>query len=175
MALWRINISDIRKADKMVHAFVRQWMALSNDISIGYFHAPVSEGGLGIPALRWLAPLHRKDRLFGLVPGRRMENITEFLIDARRVIIYLRSRPSCHLLTRRAELALSYAPSRFVTFLRAEPSWHCLRRRAELAPSSSQATKYSSGFSCQCSRIFQKQFDRIIEAIEVQNQQKVCQ
>ena len=38
MALGRINISDIRKADKMLRAVVRQWMALSNDISIGYFH-----------------------------------------------------------------------------------------------------------------------------------------
>ena len=37
MALGRINISNIRKADKMVRAFVRQWMALPNDISIGYF------------------------------------------------------------------------------------------------------------------------------------------
>ena len=52
-------------------------MALPNDISIGYFHAPVSEVGLGIPSLRWLAPLHRKDRLLGLVPGRRMENIMD--------------------------------------------------------------------------------------------------
>ena len=59
----------------MVRAFVRQWMALPNDISIGYFHAPVSEGGLEIPSLRWLAPLHRKDCLLGLVPGRRMEKI----------------------------------------------------------------------------------------------------
>ena len=77
MALGRINISDIRKADKMVRAFVRQRMALPNDSSIGYFHAPVSEGGLGIPSLRWLAPLHRKDRLLGLVAGRRIENITD--------------------------------------------------------------------------------------------------
>ena len=77
MALGRINISNIRKADKMVRAFVRQWMALPNDISIGYFHAPVSEGGLRIPSLRWLAPLHRKDRLLGLVPGRRMEKIMD--------------------------------------------------------------------------------------------------
>ena len=77
MALGRINISDIRKADKMVHAFMKQWMALPNDIPIGYFHSPVSEGGLGIPSLRWLAALHRKDRLLGLVPGRRMENITD--------------------------------------------------------------------------------------------------
>ena len=76
MALGRINISDIRKAEKMVRAFVRQWMALPNDISIGYFHAAVSEGGLGIPFLRWLARLHRKDRPLGLVPDRRMENIT---------------------------------------------------------------------------------------------------
>ena len=70
MALGRINISDIRNADKMVRAFVRQWMALPNDISISYFHAPVLEGGLGIPSLRWLALFHRKDHLLGLVPGR---------------------------------------------------------------------------------------------------------
>ena len=59
MALGRINISDICKADKMVRAFMRQWMALPNDISIGYFHAPVAEGGLGIPSPRWPAPLHQ--------------------------------------------------------------------------------------------------------------------
>ena len=79
MALGRINISDIRKADKMVPAdkIVRQWMALPNDISIGYFHALVAEGGLGIPSLRRLAPHHHKVRLLGLVPGRRIENITD--------------------------------------------------------------------------------------------------
>ena len=77
MALGGINIPDIGKADKMVRAFLKQWMALPNDISIGYFQASVSEGGLGIPSLRWLAPLHRKDRLLELVPGRSMENITD--------------------------------------------------------------------------------------------------
>ena len=50
-------------------------MALPNYISIGYFHAPVSKGGLGIPSLRWLTPLHCKNRLLGLVPGHRVENI----------------------------------------------------------------------------------------------------
>ena len=76
-ALGRINISDIRKAVKMVRAVVRQWMALPKDISIGYFPAPVSEGGLWIFSLRWLAPLHCKDRLLGRVPDRRMENVTD--------------------------------------------------------------------------------------------------
>ena len=61
----------------MVRALVRHWMALPNDIAIGYFHAPVSQGELGIPSLRWLAPLQRKDCLLGLVPGRRMEKITD--------------------------------------------------------------------------------------------------
>ena len=68
MALGRITISDTRKGDKIERAFVRQWMARLNDISIDFFHSLVSEGGLGIPSLRWLAPLHRKDRLLGLVP-----------------------------------------------------------------------------------------------------------
>ena len=68
MELGRINISDIRKADKMVRAFVRQWIVLPNDISISYFHALVSEGGLGILSLRWLAPLYRKGRLTSTRP-----------------------------------------------------------------------------------------------------------
>ena len=73
-------MSDIRKADKMVRAFVRQWMTLPSDISIGYFHAPVSEGGLGIPSLRSLASPHHKNHLLRLVPGRRMENITDLYL-----------------------------------------------------------------------------------------------
>ena len=55
----------------------RPWLSLPNDISIGYFDDPVSERGLGIAPLPWLAPLRRKDRLLGLVPGWKMENITD--------------------------------------------------------------------------------------------------
>ena len=77
MALGRITISELQRVDKMVRATVRQWLALPNDTPVGYFHAPVGEGGLGIPSVRWLAPLHRRNRLLGLVRGRDETNITD--------------------------------------------------------------------------------------------------
>ena len=76
MALGRINISDIREADKMVRAFVRPMGGPAKRHLNRLLSRPRS-GGLGILSLRWLAPLHRKDHLLGLVSGRRMENITD--------------------------------------------------------------------------------------------------
>ena len=75
MALGRITISELQRVDKMVRATVRQWLALPNDTLVGYFHAPMSEGGLGIPSVRWLAPLHRRNCLLGLVPRHDKTNI----------------------------------------------------------------------------------------------------
>ena len=69
MALGKVNVSELVKVDKCVRAAVRRWIALPNDTPVGYFHAPVGEGGLGIPSLRWLAPLQRLGRLLGLVPS----------------------------------------------------------------------------------------------------------
>ena len=77
MALGRITISEIQRVDKMVRAMVRQWLALLKYTPVGYFHASVGEGGLGIPSVRWLAPLHRRNRLLGLVLGRDETNITD--------------------------------------------------------------------------------------------------
>ena len=77
MALGRITISELQRVNKMVRATVRQWLALPNDTPVGYFHAPVGEGGLGIPFVRWLAPLHRRNRLLGLVRGRDETNTTD--------------------------------------------------------------------------------------------------
>ena len=57
MVLGRVTINSLSERDKAVRGFVRQWLALPNDTPAEYFHAPLAEGGLGIPSLRWIAPL----------------------------------------------------------------------------------------------------------------------
>ena len=56
MVLERVTIRSLNEIDT-VREFVRQWIALPNDTPTAYFHAPMTEGGLGIPSLRRMAPL----------------------------------------------------------------------------------------------------------------------
>lgn len=52
------NISDdrLRMLDVQIRHSVRQWLRLSKDVPIGYFHASTRDGGLGIPSLRTCVP-----------------------------------------------------------------------------------------------------------------------
>lgn len=38
-------------------------LVLSHDVPTAYFHTTVRDGGLGVPSLRWTAPLQRRERL----------------------------------------------------------------------------------------------------------------
>ena len=53
---------------------------------------------------------------------------------------FLRAEPRWDVLTHRAEMGRSYAPSRDVMFLRAEPRWYVFTRRAEIGRSCSHPT-----------------------------------
>nr|AFM44926.1 R2 protein [Eyprepocnemis plorans] len=63
LALGRTRLGALKSLDVCVRAAVRAWLRLPDDTPIGYFHAPVIYGGLGIPATRWLGPLLRRRRL----------------------------------------------------------------------------------------------------------------
>lgn len=63
LALGAVMIGVLNKADKIIRAAVRKWLALPHDVPVAYIHAAVRHGGLGIPSLRWSAPLHRRGRL----------------------------------------------------------------------------------------------------------------
>ena len=61
-----IHIGLLRSLDRMVRQYVRKWLALPPDCINAYFHAEVKDGGLGIPSLRWVAPLQRRRRFEAL-------------------------------------------------------------------------------------------------------------
>jgi hypothetical protein len=59
----RVTKAKLVTMDRAIRAEVRQWLHLPKDTALGYFHAPISEGGLGISSLSTLIPIYRKERL----------------------------------------------------------------------------------------------------------------
>lgn len=63
LALGAVTIGALNKTDKIIRSAVRDWLALPHDAPNAYMHTTIREGGLGIPSLRWAAPLQRRGRL----------------------------------------------------------------------------------------------------------------
>lgn len=63
LVLGRVTMGFLRKLDLQVRATIRTWLHLPKDVPIGYFHAPVRQGGLGFPSLVRLIPILRYRRL----------------------------------------------------------------------------------------------------------------
>lgn len=53
----------LRTADKTIRAGIRRWLRLPNDVPVGYFHAPLQSGGLGLPMLATYIPILKHNRL----------------------------------------------------------------------------------------------------------------
>lgn len=63
LALGSVKLGVLTKIDRTIRAAARKWLFLPHDTPNGYFHATSNDGGLGLPSLRWGAPLHRLNRL----------------------------------------------------------------------------------------------------------------
>ncbi|CAN8001537.1 unnamed protein product [Ixodes hexagonus] len=53
----------LRRLDTSVRTAIRRWFRLPHDTPVGYYHAPVENGGLGIPALRHMLPRLKLNRI----------------------------------------------------------------------------------------------------------------
>lgn len=67
-------IGVLNKIDASIRASIRKWVNLPHDVPIAYFHANVKDGGLSIPSMRWLMPLHRTHRLRNIRQDKGQEN-----------------------------------------------------------------------------------------------------
>ncbi|GBO40185.1 Retrovirus-related Pol polyprotein from type-2 retrotransposable element R2DM, partial [Araneus ventricosus] len=63
LALGRATISSLNKADTVVRSYLRKWLDLPVDTPVPYYYADISDGGLGVPCLRWSGLRLRLDRL----------------------------------------------------------------------------------------------------------------
>jgi hypothetical protein len=64
--LGRFDRKHFKIIDVKVRAVVRKWLRLPNDVPLGFFHANIKDGGLGIPALQYAVPLWKIGRLRSL-------------------------------------------------------------------------------------------------------------
>lgn len=66
LTLGGVTVSVLKKTDVLVRSAVRRWLHLPADVPTAFYHASVADGGLGIQAVRFTAPLLRRSRLLNL-------------------------------------------------------------------------------------------------------------
>lgn len=79
LELGNTTISMLRKSDRMLRQAVRKWLNLPTDAPNAYVHATTKDEGLGIPFLRWIAPMRRLHRLLRLPISGNAETPNAFL------------------------------------------------------------------------------------------------
>lgn len=86
LTLGGTTISGLNKIDALTRKEVRKWLALPRDTLNAYIHANMKDGGLSIPSVRWLMPIHRASRIVKIMK-KNPENDTSdhvFLQDEFR-------------------------------------------------------------------------------------------
>ncbi|KAK2577612.1 hypothetical protein KPH14_012895 [Odynerus spinipes] len=66
LILGRVTLGKLNALDLQTRAAVRRWLRLPHDVPNGFMHAPITSGGLGIPAMSTSVPGLLYDRLNSL-------------------------------------------------------------------------------------------------------------
>lgn len=83
LTLGRVNRQTLADADRAIRAAIRRWLRLPRDTALGFFHAPVRAGGLGMPSLELFVPgltLSRLSRL-GKTPLTQAASKSHFVLS----------------------------------------------------------------------------------------------
>lgn len=62
LVLGTSTAATLKAADVTIRLQTRKWLHLPHDTPLGFFYTPVKQGGLGLPCLQHLVPLHRLNR-----------------------------------------------------------------------------------------------------------------
>lgn len=76
LTLGNVMIGSLNTTDAIIRGAVRNWLNLPKDVPNAFFHAPISDGGLGIPAVRWIAPWLRLHCLESLELPNQQASLT---------------------------------------------------------------------------------------------------
>lgn len=72
LSLGLVSLGRLRTLDIAVRDMVRTWLRLPGDVPIAHFHGAISDGGLGLPSLRWFAPMLRYKRLDRIISSNNI-------------------------------------------------------------------------------------------------------
>lgn len=62
LVLGASSAKALKAADITIRSHVRKWLHLQHDVTLGFFYSPHKYGGLGLPCLQHVVPLHRLNR-----------------------------------------------------------------------------------------------------------------
>lgn len=62
LVLGASTATSLKVADITLRNYVRKWLHLAKDIPLGFFYTAQKHGGLGLPCLQHVVPLHRLNR-----------------------------------------------------------------------------------------------------------------
>lgn len=62
LVLGTATAKSLKAADVTIRDCVRRWLHLPHDTPMGFFYTPMKNGGLGLPCLQHIVPLHRFNR-----------------------------------------------------------------------------------------------------------------
>lgn len=94
LVLGQISDDRLRMLDVRIRGAVRKWLRLPADVPVGYYHASVKDGGLGVPSFRVVVPAIIERRYGGLAESNwpaasaaaRTDRIRRKLRWARRLL-----------------------------------------------------------------------------------------
>lgn len=89
----KINAGQLRRLDILIRSSIRVWLPLPHDVPLGYFHAPIKSGELGVPQLSRFIPFLRLKR-FGRLSRSDVDYVKEcgFTDVATRKVRWCRER-----------------------------------------------------------------------------------
>lgn len=96
----------LRSADITLRSHVRSWLHLAKDVPVAFFHAAEKVGGLGLPCLQHIVPLHRYNRYHRIAVNiddqlasiRDCAHMRNTLHRAKMALSFLGEEPSSALL-----------------------------------------------------------------------------
>lgn len=95
LSLGMAHRNTLKRMDTMVRKFVRAWLHLPKDTSLGFFYAKRINGGLGIPSLATTVPMIQRGRMerlarSSLAPAQLVSADPSFLRVLRQINVPIR-------------------------------------------------------------------------------------
>lgn len=106
LVLGATTSANLRRADITLRAHVRRWLHLAKDVPIAFFHAAERHGGLGLPCLQHVVPLHRYNRYIKIADSiddqmaaiKTCAHMRSTVYRAKQALRFLGDEPSSTLL-----------------------------------------------------------------------------
>lgn len=101
LVLGKSTATSLKAADVTIRLHVRKWLHLPHDVPLGFFYTPLGQGGLGLPCLQHIVPLHRwnryvriRDTLEGLPDIVTSRHVQSILHSSSQALSFLGGEPS---------------------------------------------------------------------------------